>query len=222
MIVIFKKSLIYALVFLVLASSFLCFFSIKNAKNVGNFYALSIVIDAGHGGFDCGAIGINSKVYESDINLMIAKQLESELKKLSYKVILTRNTKGAVAETKNLDMRKRKEIIAEAKPDVVVSIHSNKWRNTSRRGAQVFFDDTNNGKNFAEHLQSIINIKCNQVYVGKTFSALAGDYFITKCYKCPSVILESGFLSNPQDDALLNDAKYRSLLVDCIVTALQA
>ena len=178
-----------------------------------------VVVDAGHGGMDGGVVG-SSGVKESDLNLMIAKELQKELEKGGVKVVMTRTGEGAIGATKKQDMQNRKKIIVEAQPDVVVSVHINKFSSSKRRGVQVFYDDTGVGKNFAEHLQNTVNQALNSKYTSRSdYIAIKGDLFITKCYACPSVIVECGFLSNAEDEKLLLTDTYRREVAGVIASA---
>lgn len=178
-----------------------------------------VVVDAGHGGMDGGVVG-STGVKESDLNLMIARELQRELERGGVKVVMTRTGEGATGATKKQDMQNRKKIIVEAQPDVVVSVHINKFSSSKRRGVQVFYDDTGVGKNFAEHLQNTVNQALNSKYTGRSdYIAIKGDLFITKCYACPSVIVECGFLSNAEDEKLLLTDTYRREVAGVIANA---
>lgn len=168
----------------------------------------TIVIDAGHGGIDGGVVG-SQGVKESDINLKMANILQEELESQGYGVVMTRTTKEALNNVKRLDMQARKDIIVKANPIAVISLHVNKFSDSSRRGAQVFYDDTGIGKDFAMSMQNRINQNINAKYSGRDdYEAIAGDLFITKCAKVPSIIIECGFISNPQDEKLLLSKDY--------------
>lgn len=182
-----------------------------------------VVIDAGHGGIDGGVVGKNGTV-EAKINLAIAGELKAELESRGIKVVMTRTTDeglyGEATTRKQRDMAERKRIIKEAQPNAVVSIHCNRYPGADRRGAQVFFDEFNeSGRALADSLQNSLN-ELNKEYAGKTFAALKGDYYILKCDSCPSALVECGFLSNAEDEKLLNDPSYRRLLVKAIADGL--
>ncbi|HOB64872.1 MAG TPA: N-acetylmuramoyl-L-alanine amidase, partial [Clostridia bacterium] len=147
------------------------------------------------------------------INLIIVKKVEKLLKDNGIGVVLTRKDHNLpFVETitqKQLEMQARKKIIEEAKPNLVVSIHCNKFPDSSRRGAQVFYQPiSERGKALAESLQSNLNT-LNTEYAGRAFTILKGDYYILNCSEYPSAIVECGFLSNKEDDALLNTPEYQ-------------
>ena len=175
-----------------------------------------VVLDAGHGGIDGGTKGVQSGITEAEINLIIVKKVEKLLKSNGVGVVLTRkDEKAPYTESitkKQLDMQERKRIIKEANPNLVVSIHCNKFPDSSRRGAQVFFRSlSEKGEALALSLQNNLNT-INNEYAGRAFTILKGDYYILNCSDYPSAIVECGFLSNKDDDTLLNNAEYQDKL----------
>ena len=190
----------------------------------GGSAAPTIVIDPGHGGADGGVTGKNSGVTEAEINLEISLLLEKSLEDRGYNVVKTRTAEGTVAKAgseKLLDMEKRKETILKTVPDLVISVHCNKFPSSERRGAQVFFNPhSENGKTLAARLQDSLNI-LNIVEVGRGFSSLGGDYYILNCSAYPSAIVECGFLSNAEDEKLLLSEDYRKKLVKAIADGLE-
>ncbi len=184
-----------------------------NSADVDTHY--KIVIDAGHGGIDGGVSGKTTGVKESDINLAIAKKLAVELNESGFKTVLTRSSTAglygtATSSRKKKDMQKRKAIIDKENPDAVISVHLNYYPSSSRRGAQAFFnEDSEEGKNFAQIIQNGLNeLPTNE----REYTSLKGDYYLLKCTKAPSVIIECGFLSNPEDESFLIDEEYQKTL----------
>lgn len=180
-----------------------------------------IVIDAGHGGIDGGVQ--YGDLTEAVINLDNAKRLQKMLEKRGYSVVLTRGSMNALAKGKKNDMQKRKEIILNSKPDMVISLHVNKYQNASRRGVQVFYDDTKHNKVLGDKFQYLINSKVNKKYVGRDdLTSLGGDYFICKCSPYPTVIVECGFISNAEDRKLLASADYKNYLMQVICDGVES
>lgn len=168
-----------------------------------------VVIDAGHGGEDGGVVGSETGIKESEINLAIAKKLKSFLETGGYKVIMTRSNDsglyGLASSNKKLaDMKKRKEIILDAKPDLMVSIHQNYYPSSYVKGAQVFYAPNGDFVDIAATLQKILNrdLNCSR-------KEAKGDYYIIQCSPYPSVLIECGFLSNPDEETLLVSASYQ-------------
>ena len=171
----------------------------------------TIVIDAGHGGKDGGAVGAVSGVTESFLNLEYAQELEKICKEFGFKVVMTRSDmNGLYSETasnkKKSEMAKRKEIIEKSNADLVVSIHMNSFPSSSARGSQVFYGEGNEASQFlAENVSTILNK--NFDYAKKT--AKVGDYYVLNCTDKPAILVECGFLSNSEEEALLQDEDYK-------------
>ncbi len=184
-----------------------------------NVDKVRIVLDAGHGGVDGGVSGVNTNVKESELNLKVVKKLENYLVGAGMNVVLTRSTDAglygiASGNLKRKDMEKRKQIINNAEPHLVVSIHMNKFSLSERRGAQVFYKNTDDSsKILAKSIQDCFN---NMEETVKKSSILTGDYYILNCSEYPSVIAECGFLSNPQDEALLITDEYQDSIAYAI------
>ena len=174
-----------------------------------------VVLDAGHGGIDGGVVGQNTGTKESEINLEMVFLLKDLFEKGGFKVVLTRSDQNglygnATTGFKKRDMQKRFDIIRESKANLVLSLHCNKFADSSRSGPQVFFGDSE-GQKLAGKMQTVLND-----FTNNNHSALKGDYFMLKCTTSPSVIVECGFLSNPNDEAKLCDQSYRKRLADVI------
>ena len=198
---------------LVLIATFACVGALgsKNTNRL-DVNKITIVLDAGHGGVDAGVNGVVTGVKESELNLKVVKKLQSYFISAGMNVVLTRNSDAGLygVATKNLkkkDMQKRKEIIENADPTVVISVHMNKYSLQSRRGAQVFYKSKDNiSKILANEIQKSLNEMDGAV---RSCDALTGDYYILNCTSYPSVICECGFLSNPDDEALLITDEYQ-------------
>lgn len=188
---------------------------------------MKIVLDAGHGGVDGGVSGKKTGVKESDLNLAITRRLSQKLTDMGFEVTETRKTEAGLygAATKGFkkrDMQKRKEIVQEADPSLVVSIHQNLYPTRTPRGAQVFYDKASeSGKLFATAIQD----KLNALYGGEGVKARniqTGDYFMLKCADCPSAIVECGFLSNAEDEKLLISEAWQERLAENIAAGVVA
>ena len=172
----------------------------------------TVVVDAGHGGVDGGSIGKTTHVKESDLNLQYAKKLKEYLTNAGIKVVMTRTTSDGLYDTgsKNLkksDMQKRKHIIEKSNPNCVVSIHMNSFRLASSKGAQTFYKKGSVlGKNLADCIQK--QFISALPHAKKT--TLSGDYFMVNCTDTPSVIVECGFISNPEEEKLLQQENYKN------------
>lgn len=175
--------------------------------------AFRVVIDAGHGGADPGVCGAVTGIRESEVNLAVALRLAEYLEGAGIAAVLTRSGPAAPGEAtgagsfKQRDMLARKAVIEAAAPNAVVSVHQNSFpADRTRRGGQVFFRE---GAAAGQALAGSIQARLNALS-GGTFSPLRGDYFMLNCTNYPSVIVECGFLSNPEDERLLSDENYRA------------
>ena len=179
----------------------------------------TVVLDSGHGGFDPGKESSDG-ILEKHINLAIAERLKELLEKEGIRVVMTRtDDNGLYTESdsnkKIADMKKRCAIIDAAKADIVVSIHQNSYQSPEVKGAQVFYySESEKGKKLAEVLQkSLIE---NADPENHRMAKANTSYYILKNTSAPTVIVECGFLSNPEEERLLNTAQYQEKLVDAL------
>lgn len=170
----------------------------------------TIVIDAGHGGRDGGSVGVNGSV-EKELNLAYAKTLQKLLDKAGVNVVMTRTNDDGLysdeADNKKLsDMRRRREIINNAQPDLVISVHMNSFPLDSCKGAKTFYQiDSETSFEVAKSIQNSLYYYIENA--SKTVGA--GDYYILNCTKYTSILIECGFVSSPEEEVLLNTDEYR-------------
>ena len=176
-------------------------------------YGVTVAIDAGHGGMDPGAVS-KSGVREDEINLKIAKKLQGYLENAGAKVVMTRKNdeglydKDYTGSKKRQDMSRRVEILKKAKPDIVISIHLNQFSQPQYFGAQTFYmKGSEEGEQLAECIQQQLIRILNRG--NKRQIKAADNFLILKAVESPSVIVECGFLSNPQEEALLTTDDYQ-------------
>ena len=185
--------------------------AVKSASTV-NPSMPTVVIDAGHGGIDNGVQGIKSRTDESDINLAIARYLKGQFTGAGFNCVMTRTSEaGLYGDTskgfKMRDMKERKRIIEESNADLVISVHQNYCPIPSKRGGIVFFEKGSEESGLlARKIQEELNGLPQCQKPGET---MYGDYFMLKCTGSPSVLVECGFLSNEEEDKLLNDPTYQ-------------
>ena len=162
-----------------------------------------ICIDAGHGGSDPGKVG-NPNILEKDINLSISLKLQKLLEKKNFKVYMTRNGDY-----------KRKRIIFENDPLAVISIHQNSYPSSDVHGAQVFYPQgSEKSKQLADSIQSAL-IKGLDPTNHREVKA-NDQYYLFQDNPYPIVIVECGFLSNPEELKALQKAV--KCIVDGIIT----
>ncbi len=213
-----KKKAITIVVIALLMFSMICL-----KDNIGVFRTTvirgKIVIDAGHGGFDPGKVGIQGTL-EKDINLKIALKLKEFLEAEHYQVVMTRDTDcGLYGENdsnkKRTDLSNRVKIINESNAFVAVSIHQNSFSQASSKGAQVFYYNTSGeGAKLANIMQETI-----KTTIGDGNHRVAKEnesYYLLKKTNCPLVIIECGFLSNANEEAMLLTEEYQQKMAEAI------
>ncbi len=176
-----------------------------------------IVLDAGHGGFDAGASDHN--VVEKDINLKVALRLREFLEQGGAIVFLTRESDESTAEentdgrnAKKSDLIARKKLAETSDADIFVSIHMNKFPDDQYFGSQVFYGDCpESGKKLGEEIQKGLKDILQDSNTRKA-KKIDGGVFLLKNTTIPSVIVECGFLSNPQEAKLLSNEEYQQKL----------
>ncbi len=181
----------------------------------------TIIIDAGHGGVDGGATSCTG-ILESNMNLEIALRLDDLMHLLGIKTVMIRNTDCSVytqgetiAAKKVSDLKERVRIVNETENAVLVSIHQNYFSDSRYSGAQVFYAPTNDSNLFAQQLQNTLITALNPGSNRK--SKHADGIYLMQHISCPGVLIECGFLSNPEEEAQLRDAAYQKKL--CAVIA---
>ena len=187
------------------------------AYRVSKTNGITIVLDAGHGGRDGGSVGVNGTI-EKEINLEYVLMLKDKLVKNGFTVVLTRkNDYGLYSTTaknkKQSDMNERLRIIKETNPNLVVSIHMNSFASSSARGAVTYYrNEDGSSKQCADYIQKSLKKFCN----ARMEKSKVGDYFMLNCSYYTAVLIECGFISNPEEEMLLNDNSYKEQIVDAI------
>lgn len=188
----------------------------------------TIVVDAGHGEPDGGAVS-KSGVAEAGLNLEIALKLNDSLTELGYNVILTRNTEMNIADSdkqtpirsmKVSDINNRIKIVNESSADMLISIHMNNFESSKYYGWQTFYKkNSEDSKLLAENIQAGIsnNIERKNDRVALPITNIK----LIDNAKIPAVIVECGFLSNDEDLRLLLTDEYKQQIVDGIVEGIE-
>lgn len=190
----------------------------------------TIIVDAGHGGIDPGSMTNDESIKEKDVNLKITKKVKELLEASGAAVILTRNddtslyTEEAgktIRQKYNENLRNRKKIINESSADMFVSIHLNKFPQSSKYyGAQTFYPS---GKEDDKKLATYIQSELKRV-VDKTNNRQikpSNDIYLIKDNQIPSTLIECGFLSNDKEAKLLNDEEYQDQIAWAIYVGIQ-
>lgn len=188
--------------------------SVNDVKN-----GMTIIIDAGHGGEDCGAIGING-IFEKDINLKIAFNVSNLLTLAGFDVCLTRTEdKMLYREEENIygqrkiyDLRNRL-LIAEPYEDAIfLSIHMNSFPVEKYSGLQVWYQSESDlSYQLALNIQNTVKKYIQHENTRKVKPSDKSMYLLDRC-KHPTVLIECGFLSNSDECAKLSDEIYQKEL----------
>jgi N-acetylmuramoyl-L-alanine amidase len=188
---------------------------------------VKIVIDPGHGGLDGGSSA--GEVVERDITLSISHEVRKRLEKKGATVIMTRskggdalaehapNDKfGTIRERKMADLKLRETMSIDENPDMFISVHVNAIPQEKWRGSQVFYhaEGDPNSEFLAKAIQE--SFVGNLKNTDRVAMAIKGVYLLKKV-PVPAVLVETGFISNPEERALLTDPKYHAKVADAIV-----
>lgn len=183
-----------------------------------------IIIDAGHGGIDGGATSCTG-ILESSINLQIALKLEDLLHLLGKSTVMIRRTDASIhtqgetiAAIKVSDLKERLKIANTTENAVLVSIHQNYFSDQRYSGAQVFYGNSDESDILAKKTQALFVETLN---IGsKRQSKKAKGIYLMENLKCPGILVECGFLSNPSEEAMLCSEEYQKKICCVIASAL--
>ncbi|MEW4286525.1 N-acetylmuramoyl-L-alanine amidase CwlD [Priestia koreensis] len=179
-----------------------------------------VIIDAGHGGPDGGAVG--DEVLEKDVTLKISLMIRDYLQGQGALVMMTRDDDYDLADEqvkgygrrKVEDLKKRLKLINESSADMYLSIHLNAIPSAKWRGAQTFYHGSlEENKNLAKFIQA--EIKDNLKNTDRDAKPIQGIYLL-KHAKVPGALVEVGFLSNRAERELLQTKKYQRKIAESI------
>lgn len=184
----------------------------------------TIIIDAGHGGEDGGAIGIGG-ASESQINLAISQRLEQLLVFMGHQTSMIRSedvsvhTGGtSITERKVSDLKNRVSIVNQIPSAVLISIHQNHFSEKQYSGAQVFYASTEGSRRLAEMTQEQLR-ECLNPNNNRTCKQAESVYLMNEI-KCPGILVECGFLSNEKEEQQLLQPEYQKKIICAIGCAL--
>lgn len=184
----------------------------------------TVVIDPGHGGVDGGATSCTG-ILESQFNLEISLKLRDLLHLIGYRTMMIRTedisvyTSGeTIAAKKVSDLRQRVKMISQTEDPVLISIHQNTFSDSRYSGPQVFYGSKGEGEALAKKLQEGLTAALNP---GSNRMAKKADgVYLMQHISCTGVLVECGFLSNPEEEAKLRDGQYQRKLCCVIATSL--
>lgn len=185
-----------------------------------------IIIDAGHGGEDGGATSCTG-ILESTLNLQISERLNDLLHLLGYDTKMTRTTdisiytKGETLSQKKMsDLKERVQIANNTDNAILLSIHQNLFPDSQYSGGQVFYAKTEGSAVLAKLTQDAFVTNLNPG--SRRQCKKSNGIYLMEHIKCPGILIECGFLSNSQEEALLRTPEYQKKICCVIATALDA
>ena len=222
--------LIFSAVFIALIIT-QCFRSLHDYKtsfvpsNSNLLGSETVVIDAGHGGDDGGAVSFSGAI-ESLINLSIAQRLDLIMGFYGINTLMLRNSDislhssdaHTIREKKISDLHNRVNIIESLDNPVVISIHQNTFTDERYHGAQVFYANGDLSLPFAKITQDVLREALDPENTRKP-TAVPNSVYIMKHITCKAILVECGFLSNPQEDALLQSSEHQIKLAAALTGA---
>lgn len=221
-----KKILLFLVILAVLLGTLIKY---RYSKGLSIFNFLeqnTIVVDPGHGGIDGGA-GDKGDVLEKDINLNIALKLKRELLVEGFRVVLTREQDVSLESLSNIkasryrrDLDARKKIIDGNQPVAFVSIHCNSSPSSSARGIKIYhYPDSIEGEKLAKAIAEAVDEIIYEDYLKEEklrAEVLSEDFFILREPAYTGVLVEVGFLTNPDEKRLLTDGNYQQIIARAI------
>ena len=180
----------------------------------------TIYLDPGHGGIDSGTTYKN--IYEKDINLIMSKKIEKYLVSKGATVYLTRDTDKDLSTTtvnrKRNDLTNRARLINNTNPNMYVSIHLNYISNSKWQGLQIFYNNKNKENEIiATKLTNYLKEYSSNIREPKKENI----YYMYRQIKVPGILIELGFLSNPNDRYRLTREEYQDKLAKNIANSIE-
>jgi len=196
------------------------------SENMPFYDRKCVIIDAGHGGVDGGATSCTG-VLESQFNLEIAKKLNDLLHLLGIDTEMIRTTDcsvytqgSTIAQKKVSDLKERVRIVNSKNNAILLSIHQNTFPDSRYSGAQVFYAPTVGSRELAQALQ-VAAIRTINPASNRKVKKAEGIYLMQNI-RCTGVLVECGFLSNPEEENLLRSGEYQRKLCTVIASTLSA
>jgi N-acetylmuramoyl-L-alanine amidase len=183
-----------------------------------------IIIDAGHGGIDGGATSCTG-IPESHINLQISLRLNDLVQLLGFETKMIRKTDTSVytegntiAAQKVSDLKQRVKLVNETRNAVLVSVHQNTFLDSRYSGAQVFYANDDTSRELAKVMQADLISNLNPGSKRQCKSSDGID--LMQNIQRPGVLIECGFLSNPEEEANLQTAEYQKHIASVVATCI--
>ena len=187
--------------------------------------AAPLILDAGHGGEDGGAVSVTG-VPESRVNLEIVQKLRDTLALYGVDPVVLREEDvslhdpeaSTLREKKRSDLKNRVRAVEAVEGGTLLSIHQNSYPGSQYRGAQVFYAPTGGSRELAELLQTALREEL-QPDNDRQAKPIPESVYLMNHVSCPAVLVECGFLTNPEEEALLRDGSYQRQLAAVLAGA---
>lgn len=187
--------------------------------------AAPLILDAGHGGEDGGAVSVTG-VPESRVNLEIVQKLRDTLALYGVDPVVLREEDvslhdpeaSTLREKKRSDLKNRVRAVEAVEGGTLLSIHQNSYPGSQYRGAQVFYAPTGGSRELAELLQTALREEL-QPDNDRQAKPIPESVYLMNHVSCPAVLVECGFLTNPEEEALLRDGDYQKQLATVLAGA---
>ena len=188
---------------------------------IGPYKGHTLLIDAGHGGVDGGAVS-DSGLKESDVNLAIARRMSGLCELLGIEHQMTRDADVGCLKSESYsehdDLVARANMANSISDCVLISVHQNKYPSELVRGAEVMYAATPESRELGllaqNNMVSVLDPENRRVA-----RSAPDDLLLTSSVSCPAILAECGFMSNPQEAELLADGNYQMKIAMTLVAS---
>ena len=185
----------------------------------------TLILDAGHGGEDGGAVSSGGTV-ESGINLAITLKMDAIAGLFGVPTLMIRTDDRSIHDTdaqslrerKRSDLKNRVALVEQAGPATLISIHQNIYTSAKYHGAQVFYADEETGRPLAEYAQQMLRDFVDPDNTRRA-AQISADVYLMQHITCRAILVECGFLSNPEEERRLLDSGYQCKLAAVLLSA---
>lgn len=186
---------------------------------------VTVIVDAGHGGEDGGAVSEGGTV-ESQINLAIASKLDALLHLYGVSTVMVREDDRSIhdasAETlrekKRSDLKNRVALVNDTPNGVLISIHQNVYPDRNLSGAQVFYSDVGSSYDWAVLTQELLRTTLDESNHRKA-AQISDTIYLMKNITRPAILVECGFLSHPEEEKKLQDSAYQTKIAAALMAS---
>lgn len=225
-----NKKIVVAVIALLILLIISTFFISNNSVSVFNNSRKTITIDPGHGGIDGGSS--SAGLLEKTVNLNISLKLRNLLNDKGINVVMTRDSDISLESKSSLkssrysrDLHARRTIIDNNNSSAFISVHMDSYKDPNARGVKIFYYSTSEeSKKLAQNICDKINALVFNGFLNTTnvkAQIAPGDYYILRTCKAPGVIVETGFITNPTDNKLIQTDDYQQIIAKAIAEGVE-